>query len=140
MSAEPVTTLMAAIWRSDGGGMNHITRDVHALAADEALLDLALDGADVAPLLMVLVHLTGEEHWLDEVAPHINGPWNFQETVPEDLKQRLRARLKAVLLDFAARGTELPPQPPPGLLRKMLAAGVGGPVPEEYLPMIREEM
>src|ERR1700722_10405538 len=120
--------------------MNHITRDFHALAADDALLDMALQGADIAPLLMVLVHLTGEEHWLDEVAPHINGPWNFQETVPEDLKQRLRARLKAVLLEFAARGTELPAQPPPALLRKMLAAGVGGPVPEEYLPMIREEM
>jgi 4-hydroxyacetophenone monooxygenase len=120
--------------------MNHITRDFRALAADAELLDMALQGADIAPLLMVLVHLTGEEHWLDEVAPYINGPWNFQETVPDDLKQRLRARLKAVLLDFAAQGTELPPQPPPGLLRKMLAAGVGGPVPEEYLPMIREEM
>ena len=42
--------------------MNHITRDMHGLVADEALLDLALEGADVAPLLMVLVHLTGEEH------------------------------------------------------------------------------
>ena len=36
--------------------------------------DLAVNGADIAPLLMVLVHLTGEVHWLDEVAPHINGP------------------------------------------------------------------
>jgi 4-hydroxyacetophenone monooxygenase len=120
--------------------MNHITRDMHALAADEALLDLALEGADVAPLLMVLVHLTGEEHWLDEVTPHIHGPWNFQETVPEDLKRRLRARLREVLLDVAARDAPLPTEPPPGLLRKMLAAGVGGPVPEEYIPMILEEM
>jgi 4-hydroxyacetophenone monooxygenase len=120
--------------------MNHITRDFHALAADESLLALALEGADVAPLLMVLVHLTGEEHWLDEVAPLINGPWNFQETVPEELKQRLRARMKDVLLDFAARGTPLPSEPPPGLLRKMLSSGVGGPVPEEYIPMILEEM
>jgi 4-hydroxyacetophenone monooxygenase len=120
--------------------MNHITRDFRVLAADAELLHLALEGADIAPLLMVLVHLTGEEHWLDEVGPYINGPWNFQETVPEELKQRLRARLKAVLLDFAARGTELPAQPPPELLRKMLAAGVGGRVPEEYMPMIREEM
>jgi 4-hydroxyacetophenone monooxygenase len=123
--------------------MNHITRmgsDLHALAADESLLDLALEGADVAPLLMVLVHLTGEAHWLDEVAPHINGPWNFQETVPDSLKQRLRARVKEVLLDFASRGTPLPPEPPPELLRKMLSSGVGGPVPEEYIPMILEEM
>ncbi|MGA3004066.1 MAG: NAD(P)/FAD-dependent oxidoreductase [Acetobacteraceae bacterium] len=120
--------------------MNHITRDFRTLVADEELLDMALDGADVAPLLMVLVHLTGEADWLDEVGPYINGPWNFQETVPDELKQRLRARLKEVLLDYAARETELPSEPPPELLRKMLAAGVGGPVPEEYLPMIREEM
>jgi 4-hydroxyacetophenone monooxygenase len=120
--------------------MNLITHDMHALAADEQLLELALEGADVAPLLMVLVHLTGEEHWLDEVAPHINGPWNFQETVPLELKQRLRARMKEVLLDFASRGVALPAEPPPGLLRKMLSSGVGGPVPEEYIPMILEEM
>src|SRR5271168_5415637 len=100
--------------------MNHITREFQALVADEALLDLALEGADAAPLLMVLVHLTGEEHWLDQVAPYIHGPWNFQESVPEDLKQRLRARMKEVLLDFAARGTPLPSEPPPALLRKML--------------------
>ena len=77
------------------GDMNHITRmgsDLHTLTAEPELLDLALDGADVAPLLMVLVHLTGEEHWPDEVAPHINGPWNFQETVPEALKQTGCAR------------------------------------------------
>ena len=112
--------------------MNHIT----PLADDAARLDLALDGADIAPLLMVLVHLTGEAHWLDEVAPHINGPWNFQETVPEDLKARVRARMKQVLLDI----TELPAEPPPALLRKMLASGAGGPVPDEYIPMILEEM
>ena len=34
----------------------------------------------------------------------------------------------------------LPTEPPPGLLPRMLAAGVGGPVPDEYIPMILEEM
>ncbi|MGD0429481.1 MAG: NAD(P)/FAD-dependent oxidoreductase [Acetobacteraceae bacterium] len=120
--------------------MNHVTRDLRALVADEALLDLALEGADVAPLLMVLVHLTGEEHWLDEVGPYIHGPWNFQESVPAELRQRLRARMKAVLLDVTARDAPLPSEPPAGLLRKMLSSGVGGQVPEEYIPMILEEM
>ena len=106
---------------------------------DEALLDLALSGADVAPMLMALVHLSGEEHWLDEVSPHITGPWNFHENAPDALKRRMRARLKEILLDYAATGRELPAEPPPHLLHKMLAAGVGGPIPEEYMPMIREE-
>ena len=106
---------------------------------DEALLDLALSGADVAPMLMVLVHLSGEEHWLDEVSPFIAGPWNFQENAPDALKQRMRARLKEILLDYAATGRALPAEPPPHLLHRMLAAGVGGPIPEEYMAMIREE-
>ena len=107
---------------------------------DASLLDLALSGADVAPMLMAMVHLSGEEHWLDEVAPYITGPWNFHENAPDALKQRMRARLKEILLDYAATGRELPAEPPPHLLHKMLSAGVGGPVPEEYMPMIREEM
>ena len=79
--------------------------DRHGPMADEAMLDLALEGADIAPLLMVLVHLTGERHWLEEVGPHIHGPWNFQESVPEDMKQRVRARMKAVLRDLATGDT-----------------------------------
>ena len=114
--------------------MNHVTRmgsDLHALVSDGAALTLALEGADIAPLLMVLVHLSGEEHWLDEVAPYINGPWNFQESVPEELKARVRARTGEVLRAFAESGRPLPSEPPPGLLRKMLSSGVGGAVPED---------
>ena len=106
---------------------------------DEALLDLALSGADVAPMLMAMVHLSGEEHWLDEVSPYITGPWNFHENAHNTLKQRMRTRLKEILLDYAATGRELPAEPPPHLLHRMLSAGVGGPIPAEYMPMIREE-
>lgn len=117
-----------------------ISTGLHDLVADEPTLDLALEGADIAPLLMVLVHLTGERHWLEEVGPHIHGPWNFQESVPRDLKQRVRARMRAVLRDLAASNRPLPAEPPPDLLREMLSAGVGGRVPDEYIPMILEEM
>jgi 4-hydroxyacetophenone monooxygenase len=91
--------------------------------------------ANPAPLLMVVVRLTGEEHWLDEAAPHISGPWNFQENAPPEPKQRLRDRLRQALLDRAPSPTE----PPPHLLRRMLSTGVGQTVPEEYIPMILEE-
>ena len=113
--------------------------DLQALVRDEALLDLALSGADVAPMLMVMVHLGGEEAWLDEVRPFITGPWNFHENASDALKQRMRARLKEILLDHAANNRPLPTEPPPHLLHKMLPAGVGGPIPEEYMPMILEE-
>ncbi len=113
--------------------------DLNAMVRDEALLDLALSGADVAPMLMVLVHLGGEDSWLDEVSPFITGPWNFHENAPEELKQRMRARLKAILLDYAASNRPLPTEPPPHLLRRMLGAGVAAEIPDEYMPMIIEE-
>ena len=106
---------------------------------NRTLLDEALAGGDIAPLLMVLVHLSGEAEWLDRLAPHIKGPWNFHESAPDELRAVLRARLRGVLLDYAQSGRALPAEPPAQLLHRMLSVGVGAEVPPEYLPLIREE-
>ena len=71
---------------------------------DEAALRAALAEADIAPMLMVLVQLTGDLDLLEEVAPHIHGPWSFLQSVPEPLQQKLRDRLVATLQDYAASG------------------------------------
>ena len=107
---------------------------------DEAALRAALAEAEIAPLLMVLVQLTGDLDILDEVAPHIHGAWSFLESVPEELKQKVRDRLVAALQDYAATGREPPPRPPAELLQRMMSAGVGQMVPEEYIPLLIEEM
>jgi hypothetical protein len=39
--------------------------DLVPLLEDPALMQQVLEGADLAPLLMAVVHLTGEEAWLD---------------------------------------------------------------------------
>jgi 4-hydroxyacetophenone monooxygenase len=107
---------------------------------DEAVLRAALAEADIAPSLMVLVQLTGDMAILDEVAPHIHGAWSFLESVPEELKQKVRDRLVAALKDYAATGRPLPPRPPADILQRMMSAGVGQMVPEEYIPLLIEEM
>ena len=76
-----------------------------AAVRNEATLRAALADADIAPMLMVLSQLSGDLQILDEVAPHIHGAWSFLESVPEDLKQKVRDRLAAVLKDYAATGT-----------------------------------
>ncbi|MCA3396282.1 MAG: NAD(P)/FAD-dependent oxidoreductase [Roseomonas sp.] len=113
--------------------------DPKTFLSNPALLDEALAGGDIAPLLMVLVHLSGEAEWLDRLAPHIKGPWNFHEAAPDELRAALRARLREVLLDYAQSGRALPAEPPAHLLHRMLSVGVGAEVPAEYLPLIREE-
>jgi 4-hydroxyacetophenone monooxygenase len=107
---------------------------------DEAALRAALAEADIAPLLMVLVQLSGDLAILDEVAPHIQGAWSFMETVPEALKEKVRDRLVDVLKEYAASGRELPPHPPADMLQRMMSAGVGQAVPDEYIPLLLEEM
>jgi 4-hydroxyacetophenone monooxygenase len=113
--------------------------DPKTFLSNPALLDEALAGGDIAPLLMVLVHLSGEAEWLDRLAPHIKGPWNFHEAAPDELRAALRVRLRDVLLDYAQSGRPLPAEPPAHLLHRMLSVGVGAEVPAEYLPLIREE-
>ena len=95
-----------------------------AVVRDEAALRAALAEADIAPMLMVLAQLSGDLEILREVAPHIHGAWSFLESVPEDLKQKVRERLVAVLRDYAAIGREPPRHIPSETLQKMMSAGV----------------
>jgi 4-hydroxyacetophenone monooxygenase len=106
---------------------------------DEAALRAALADADIAPMLMVLSHLSGDMDILDEVAPHIQGAWSFMESVPEDLKQKVRDRLVATLKDYAATGREPPRDIPPETMQRMMSAGVGQTVPADYIPLLMEE-
>jgi 4-hydroxyacetophenone monooxygenase len=110
-----------------------------AAVRDEEALRAALADADIAPMLMVLVQLSGDLGILDEVGPHIHGAWSFLESVPEDLKQKMRDRLVTVLKDYAATGREPPQHIPSHVLQKMMSAGVGQMVPEEYIPLLVEE-
>jgi 4-hydroxyacetophenone monooxygenase len=111
-----------------------------AAVRDEAALRSALAEADVAPMLMVLVQLTGDLNILEEVAPHIHGAWSFLQSVPEPLKQKVCDRLVATLQDYVANDRPAPPQPAADVLQRMMSVGVGQPVPEEYIPLLLEEM
>ena len=107
---------------------------------DEDQLRTALAEADIAPMLMVLVQLTGDMSLLDEVAPYIHGAWSFMEEVPADLKQKVRDRLVDALKDFAATGRAPPRKIPDGELQRMMSAVVGQTVPDEYIPLLIEEI
>lgn len=117
--------------------------DAHALKAlvgDPAHLREALKSADVAPLLMVLVHLTGDAEWLERFAPFIKGPWSFHEDAPEALKAALVDAVVNCLRQYAESDRPLPVSPPMELLPRMLDVCTGQHVPPEYYPLVLEEM
>lgn len=113
---------------------------IHALVSDKTRLTEALKSADIAPLLMVFVHLGGDAAWLDRVAPYITGPWSFHENAPEALKAELRDAFVALLDDYAATERPLPVSPPMDLLPRMLDVCTGQKVSPEYYPLVLEEM
>jgi 4-hydroxyacetophenone monooxygenase len=113
---------------------------IDALVSDRNALLRHLESADTAPLLMVLVHLGGDPAWLDRIAPYIKGPWSFHDETPAELKAELRTAVADVLKDYARSGRELPVTLPMQLLPQMLDACTGQHVPEEYLPLVLEEI
>jgi 4-hydroxyacetophenone monooxygenase len=110
------------------------------IVADKAALRSALEAADIAPLLMVQVHVSGDPSLLDEVGPHIHGPWNFMERVPVELKRKVHDRLIETLEAYATATRSAPPAPGTDLLRRMMSVCVGQSVPDEYIPLILEEV
>lgn len=108
--------------------------------ADPEILKAKLEGADAATLLLVLVQLTGDRRLLKLARPHIAGPMNYHETMPEELRSEIRARLAEALIDYVQSGRPLPPIPDGVLLREMLGTAAGEDVSEDYVAMMREDL
>ena len=102
---------------------------------DDELLAEAVAVANIPTLLMTLVQLTGEMHWLDD-------PYRIQRQqgmgdndtggLPEDRQAEVReAALEAITAWKAGRPVAIP-DPEPELLVRMLSWCMGETVPEEY--------
>jgi 4-hydroxyacetophenone monooxygenase len=116
-----------------------MTFDFAEMVADEDHLRRALGDGDIVTLAMVLVQLTGEVDLLDDVAPFVRGPFDYSVSMPDDKQDAIRERLIAVLKELAVRAPDLP-SPPADLLQRMMSTCVGETVPDEYVPMMVEEL
>ena len=104
---------------------------------DEFLRDV-VNELHIVPLAMSLVHLTGDATLVDEVAPYVQGPWDYSERLPEDIKMRLRGRMVDAMRAYLGGRAAVPVSR--DLMQRMLSAAVGETVNPEYEPMIRTQM
>ena len=105
---------------------------------DEAIRRV-VDDMHIVPMTMSLVHLTGDASVLEPIAPHVHGPWDYSEKVPDELKCDLRGRMFAALRGLRD-GALKPVEPSPELMQRMLDVAVSDTVAPEYLTMIRAQM
>jgi 4-hydroxyacetophenone monooxygenase len=103
-------------------------------------LSQALAAADPATLLLALVQLTGQRHWLELAKPFIRGPMNYQEFMPEPLRAEVRDRLTQVLTNIARSGKTPERRTDDALLREMMAFATGEAVSDDYIAMMREDL
>ena len=104
-------------------------------------LSSAIAEGDIRVLLMVLVHMTGDERWLEP--PY--KPKRDVRLIPDPdagVPAEIQEEIRAAVLKLFAHGNPKPVITDPGneLILKMMRACLGENVAPEYAPLMREEM
>lgn len=108
---------------------------------DDATIAAALEEASIPCLMMSMIHMSGDTSLLDgDIKPlgvYIN---EFQGYMDEDAKARIRKQALDVIKKFRDGGCQLPPPPSPKTIHRMMEFLVAQEVPQQYVPMMLEEM
>ncbi len=108
---------------------------------DDATIARALEDVSVPALMLSLVHMTGDPKWIrGEIKPQGLFLNEVQGFMPDEMKKEARALALEVIKAFRDGGCVLPPPPDLELIQEMMGWLVCDEVPDEYLPMMLEEM
>ena len=114
---------------------------LHPIREDDAAIAKALESASIPTLLAAMVHVTGDTRWLrGAVRPRPAIMGEIQGFLSEEEKACVRRDALEALRSYRDAGCKLPPAPATETIREMMSFVVGEPVPDEYAPMMLEEM
>jgi len=108
---------------------------------DDAAIEAALEDVSIPTLVLSLVHMTGNPELIrGDIRPQGLFLNVVQGFMSEQDKARVRALALDIIRDYRDGGCKLPPPPGPELVREMMSWLVCADVPEQYVPMMLEEM
>ena len=101
-----------------------------------------LSEADIATLTLVLSHLTGDLKYVEMIKPYVRGAFDYAVKVPEDISIEIKKNLVKVLRKKTNENNKINniPNIKDINIKKLMSVGVGEEVPEEYIPMMKEEL
>ncbi len=118
---------------------SHLGRRV--ITDDDQAIAEALEDVSVPALMMSMVHMTGDPSILRgslrPVGIYLNEVQGFMS--PED-QAAVRALALDAVIAYRDSGCVLPPSPGPELVHEMMNVLVAQDVPDEYVPMLLEEL
>ncbi|GAA4988496.1 NAD(P)/FAD-dependent oxidoreductase [Yinghuangia aomiensis] len=119
-------------------------RNPHAgspFADDDAAIAAALEDVSIPALMLSLVHLTGDPSYIrGPIKPRMLVLNEVQGFMPEEEKAEVRRMALEAIKAYRDGGCELPTQPGPELLHEMMNWVACEEIPQEYVPMLFEEM
>lgn len=107
---------------------------------DAGEIEELLTSADIVVLAVVLAQWTGDTTLLDEIKPFVKGPWDYLVDIPAAVAARIRHAIAQQIVAYEAGQLSSPPAPSLELARALMDAAVGQHVPDEYVPMLLEDM
>ena len=121
-----------------------MTRNPHAghpITDDDATIAAALEDVSIPTLMLSMVHMTGDPSILrGPLRPQGLFLNEVQGFMSEEDKAEVRRLALDVIRDYRDRGSEPAPAPEPALIKEMMSWLVCADVPDEYVPMLLEEM
>lgn len=124
-----------------GATMTHASPLRFEITEDDAFIETALKDASIPTLMMSLVHLAGDTSLLSgAIRPRTAMLNEYQGSMPEAEQAQVRAMALQALKKYRDGGCRLPPPPDRETIHRMMSFMVGEPVPEEYVPMMLEEL
>jgi 4-hydroxyacetophenone monooxygenase len=111
------------------------------ITEDDAFIAEALESASIPTILVAMVHLTGDTSVLrGPIRPRKAIMGEFQGYLEEGEKAEVRKAALAALRAYRDRGCTLPDPPSAETILEMMSFLVGESVPDDYVPMMLEEM
>ncbi len=112
-----------------------------AITEDDVFLAKVLEDASIPTLMMAMVHLTGDTSLLDgPIRPKPPLIGEVQGYLSEDEKAAVRGKALEVLKAYRDGGCKLPGPPSIATVQRMMSFVVGTDVPQDYVPMMLEEL
>jgi 4-hydroxyacetophenone monooxygenase len=111
------------------------------ITEDDAFIANALKFANVPPLMMSVIHLTGDAGLLQgEIVPQVLNFANLDKCVSDADAATVRAKALDALIAYRDGGCKIPPPPSAETVYRMMNLITGTEVSKEYLPMLFDEM
>jgi 4-hydroxyacetophenone monooxygenase len=108
---------------------------------DDATIEALLADLSMPTLMLSLVHITGDAELIrGAIKPQGLFLNEVQGFMPEEMQAEIRALALETIKEFRDGGCKLPAPPSLELIQEMMSWLVCEPVPDEYIPMMLEEM